>query len=153
VSSDNTKSNYNFHKESGLDAAREHLREMEAAKTRRTVAAGSGTEAGVATRTKRKSSTQATSGIEGSDRAPLVPKSLHWTTEKRGQGEQSSRIEAEPRDRNDTTTSTQELRDSAVPIEDNSSRKSSVGRKVGGQAFKAAPSFTEKRHKSSMYPS
>ena len=102
LSSNNTKSTCNFHKESGLDAAREHLCEFAAAKTRRTVAAGSGTEAGVVTRRKRKSSTQATSGTEGSDRAPLVPKSLHRTTEERWQGEQSSRIEAEPRDRIDT---------------------------------------------------
>jgi hypothetical protein len=144
MSSGNTPSNYHFHKESTSNALREHLRAFEYAKMQRIVRANADTPASAGIR--RKSSSQRD---ETSDKTPLVPKKAHWTTEERWASETG---EVENRGhRQSTTVVTQEGVGEATGKE-NSGKKSSVGSRIGAEAFKAATGYVEKKDKYGMYP-
>jgi hypothetical protein len=152
MSSNNTKSNYHFHKESDSDAVREHIRAFERAKMERLVRANANTPVGAGIR--KKSAAQAERSSRSPDDAPLVLKRPDWTTEERWHSAEDENNEAgKGREAHHTAAPTQEVaRESVACDSESGGRKSSIGQKVGEQAFMAATGYTMKKDRFGMYP-
>ena len=129
---------------------REHLRAFENAKMQRIVRANANSPAGAAIR--RKSSAREQDGIT-SDTVPLVPtKKAHWTTEERWAGETEELEEAKDLDEKLVAMPKTAEEAGAGAGKENSARKSSLGSKIGAEAFKATTGYVEKKDKYGMYP-
>lgn len=152
MSSNDTRFNYLFPKESGPNFVSEHLYEVDAANRRMTMAVNSGTES--ETPIRRNSSSQAASSARCSDRAPLVIKKAHWTIEERWRDEQQNMVNAEePRDHDPAIVSPQGVREAPIPVRKTSGRKRRAGRMVGEQTSKTATGFNGKKDKYGLYHS
>lgn len=152
MSLNNTSSNDNFHKESGTEAVKAHLRAFEQAKRDRIARANANTVAGAALR--KKSAAQSSSGLELKPDA-ADPSKTSSTSERHQEGtfeQNDAKMPESWGPQHHKTVSTREVSEEAAGHQDSVRRKSSIGQIIAEQAFKAATGYTKKGDEYGRYP-